>query len=452
MPPVRFVHAADLHLDAAFPGMARDVSPDLARRLHEATFTALNRLVALCEEEKPDFLILAGDTYNHEDLSLRAQIAVRDACEKLGRLGVRVFLVHGNHDPFSSRLQTLRWPDNVTAFGPQVSSALVPGPGGRPLAVVHGVSHFGPKESRNLATWFHRVETEQPCPQIGVLHTSLGTADGEAVYAPCSLADLAEAGLDYWALGHAHEYAILGRDPLVVYPGSAQGLHINEQGPHGCVLVALPAPGEEGAGEPVVEFRPLAPVAWQVLSVSLEAPAPPQAVPPGDEAAEAAEAAALGAPDSLPALERFLREKMDEALAAVWPGCETVVLRLRLTGRTPLDAELRRLSVRNDLCEALREGGEDGVPGLWIKDVEVETRAAFDRDVARRREDLLGETLRRADAWRANPELLALRADEALGDLFSKGRSRKLLPSLTAGEMLDLLAEAERLCADTLES
>ncbi len=122
MPPVRFIHAADLHLDTAFPGLARQVSPDLARRLREATFVALERLVTLCEEEKPDFLILAGDTYNQEDLSLKAQLALRDACARLGNKGIRVFLAHGNHDPLSSRLKTLDWPDNVTVFGPEVES------------------------------------------------------------------------------------------------------------------------------------------------------------------------------------------------------------------------------------------------------------------------------------------------------------------------------------------
>lgn len=97
MQPIRFIHAADLHLDAAFSGISREAPSDLALRLQRSTFTALTRLVELCERERPDFLLLAGDVYNAEDQSLRAQLAVHDACARLSRLGIPVFIVHGNH-------------------------------------------------------------------------------------------------------------------------------------------------------------------------------------------------------------------------------------------------------------------------------------------------------------------------------------------------------------------
>ena len=439
MPSVRFVHAADLHLDTAFPGLARDVSPDLARELRDATFTALERLVALCEEERPDFLVLAGDIYNHEDLSLRAQIAVRDACERLGRLGIPVFLAHGNHDPLSSRLGSLRWPDNVTVFGSTAEAVPVyrPGYGDEVLAVVHGVSHVGPRETRNLAAWFHR--SPHVCPQIGVLHATLGSADGEARYAPCTVDDLAASGLDYWALGHIHEHGMVCREPLAVYPGSLQGLHIGEQGPRGCVLVTLEG-GEENGAQGVnnadvaavrasYEFRPLAPVGWQIVDVNLERSASEAAEAPGVENGDA------DAPDDLGRVERLVRTRLDAASAALWPGCRTLVVRVRLTGRTPLDAELRRLSVRNELCDALQEGFGGADVRLWIKDIEVDTRPAFDRAAAVQREDLLGEVLRRADAWRADGGLLTAGVDAALSDLFSRGRGRKGLSEPRAEEL-----------------
>lgn len=448
MQPVRFVHAADLHLDAAFSGLARDVSPELAERLHEATFTALDRLVALCAEEQPDFLVLAGDTWNQEELSLRAQIALRDACEGLGRLGVRVFLAHGNHDPLSSRFRTLRWPDNVTVFGPTVEAVPVyrPGYGDDILAVVHGVSHVGPKETRNLASWFRR--TGDDCPQIGVLHTTfnVGAGSGETPYAPCSPEELAASGLDYWALGHIHEHGVACREPLAIYPGSAQGLHVNEQGPHGCVLVEL-TPEEssepaDGGGRTAVaaswRFCPLAPAGWKILDADLGVDASS-----GEKTAPVAD---------MGRLERMIREKMEAAAENVWPGCETLVIRARLTGRTPLDAALRRPAVRDELLDLLRQGGEDGPVRLWIKDLEVDTRPLLDRETAVRREDLLGEVLRRADAWRADPALLSAAAGEALGDLFSRGRSRRVLSEPTGEDLAVLLEEAERLCADLLEN
>jgi len=74
MYPVRYIHAADLHLDAAFAGLSREASPQsghLDRLLRQATFTAMERLFALCEKELPDFLVIAGDIYHQEDQSRR---------------------------------------------------------------------------------------------------------------------------------------------------------------------------------------------------------------------------------------------------------------------------------------------------------------------------------------------------------------------------------------------
>lgn len=71
MDVVRYIHAADLHLDTPFLGLARETAQGehLARLLREATFTALERLFRLCETEKPHFLVLAGDIYNEENHS-----------------------------------------------------------------------------------------------------------------------------------------------------------------------------------------------------------------------------------------------------------------------------------------------------------------------------------------------------------------------------------------------
>ena len=71
MDGIRYIHAADLHLDTPFQGLSRTASQGahLARLLQEATFKAMERLFRLCESDKPDFLILAGDVYNEENHS-----------------------------------------------------------------------------------------------------------------------------------------------------------------------------------------------------------------------------------------------------------------------------------------------------------------------------------------------------------------------------------------------
>lgn len=120
MNSLRYIHAADLHLDTPFLGLTRsDAGEALQAQLRDATFTALQRLFDLCEQLRPDFLVLAGDIYNQEEHSVKAQLALRDGCLRLQACGIPVFWAHGNHDPLDSRLKTVDWPGNVTIFGPE---------------------------------------------------------------------------------------------------------------------------------------------------------------------------------------------------------------------------------------------------------------------------------------------------------------------------------------------
>ncbi len=428
MDVVRFVHAADLHLDAPFRGISREAPPELAACLREAAFTALKRLTDLCERERPDFLVLAGDVYNQEDRSLRAQLALHDGCRRLAGAGVRVFVAHGNHDPFPSRLKALRRPDNVVVFGEEPETHAVQRDG-KTVALVHGVSHASGRETRNLATRFRR--TADTCLQVGVLHTSCGGTDGETRYAPCTSDDLAATGLDYWALGHVHDRRTVLERPLSVYPGCIQGLHVNEQGEKGCVSVV--ARREDGVWLPTVSFHALGPVIWRVLEIRLR---------PSGEADEVR---------TLDELEALIRRQVEAEAAQLWPGCEALVLRLRLEGRTALNAELRRPGVLADFTDRLREGAPSG-PLIWIKDVDLRTRSEADRDKLRAREDLLGEILRLADECRSDPDMLRDTVTAALRDLYEHARARKALEPLDLAECERLMEEAEALCLDLLEN
>ena len=101
MPPFRFVHAADLHLDSPFKGLEQLGSgfEHIAAALREATFKAFDSVIDLCIKQKADFLLVAGDVYDGTDRSLKAQIYFRDGLDRLSKAGVRSYVIHGNHDP-----------------------------------------------------------------------------------------------------------------------------------------------------------------------------------------------------------------------------------------------------------------------------------------------------------------------------------------------------------------
>ena len=60
METLRFVHAADLHLDSPFRGIG-DASASLKEQLQAATLGALGRVVDHTIESQSDFLVIAGD-------------------------------------------------------------------------------------------------------------------------------------------------------------------------------------------------------------------------------------------------------------------------------------------------------------------------------------------------------------------------------------------------------
>lgn len=424
MTSLRYLHAADLHLDTPFLGLARDHGGDaLHKHLRDATFTALHRLFDHCEALRPDFLILAGDIYNQEEHSVKAQLALRDGCLRLRALGIPVFWAHGNHDPLDSRLRTVDWPDNVTIFGPEPESHVLRREG-EPLAVIHGISHARVREARNLARLFRR-RPDVTAFQLGVLHCSVDGSGGQDRYAPCGLDDLRAAGLDAWALGHVHEGRVLERHPFIAYPGNTQGLHIHEEGPRGCLLVEVRGQGTDHVCRE--RFLPLGPVQWRCLEVDLEAV------------------------EQLDSVEERLLEALataaDAALAAD-SACAALIARLQLRGHTPLDSLLRRAGTCRDLCERLHQAALP-LP-VHIKDLRLATAPPVDMAACLRRQDLLGEALRLADHLDRHPEALADFADEELAALFRRTPSG-MLDMPQGDELRALLDEARALCLDLLE-
>ena len=70
---MRFIHAADIHLDSPLRGLeAYPGAP--AERLRVATRQAFDRVVDLCLEERVDFLIIAGDLFDTEVKDFRAAL------------------------------------------------------------------------------------------------------------------------------------------------------------------------------------------------------------------------------------------------------------------------------------------------------------------------------------------------------------------------------------------
>lgn len=413
----RFIHAADLHLDSPFRGMVED-APQFASTLRDATFDTYEAIIELCIAERADALLVAGDIYDGADRSLRAQLRFIEGLRRLDEAGIRAFICHGNHDPLDGWEAQLTFPGNVVQFGPSVSAEPVnTSDPGSPL--VYGMSYPTREVRENLVPLFPQPEPGRFC--IGLLHANVGANTGHEPYAPCSLADLEQSGMDYWALGHVHTRAVLrDRHPTVVYPGNPQGRHVNEAGARGVYVVDV-----DGQGAPRLEFRAVDRVRWERVSLAIDELENEQ--------------------DLLDAAERRLLETRDDA------GGRPLVYRLRLDGRGALHASLSRDGFLRDVQDQLNDRLANGNAFAFCERIDDETSPDVDREELRASQDLLGDIVRMADDLVEDEEAL----EELRGELrvlFEHQRARRYLSdrAVDQDDVRAFLREAERLLVDEL--
>ena len=418
MARIRFVHAADLHLDSPFVGI-KAVAPDnVARALHDATFTAYENIIKLCVDEGVDALLIAGDVYDSADRSLRAQLKFVDGLKRLDEAGIRSFVCHGNHDPLDGWEAQLDYPPGCTRFGAEFEA--VPVFEDDPQrAVVHGISYPTRDVYENLVP---RLGTVDPSIfSIGLMHANVDSNADHAAYAPCSLADLVFSGISYWALGHVHTRQVLSdRSPTVVYPGNSQGRHPNEPGARGVYLVDV-----DDDGTVNLDFRAVDTVRWErpVLDIS-------------DMETE------QGLIDGL-------HQGMEDALES--SAGRSVVVRIALSGRGPLHGSLRQPSFIEGIADTLNGEWSERSPFAWCERIEDETAPPFNREERVGGSDFLAEVLKTADQAKDDPEMLAhLRG--GLDDLYRHRRYRKHLSEQAPGDddLAALIDEAEAIVVDLL--
>lgn len=409
-----FIHAADLHLDSPFSTLGRE-NPDLASSLRSATYEAFDRIISLCIEKRVDFLLVAGDVYDGEDKSLRAQVKFRDGLSRLDQAGIRSFVVHGNHDPLDVWSSSLDWPPGVCLFSDRVT-AVEAKRDHEILARIQGVSYPSRDEKRNLSRLFKRTGSGF---HIGLLHANVGSDTGHEPYAPCSLEDLRGPEMDYWALGHVHAKKILSRDPpYILYPGNSQGRNIRETGAKGCYLVRI-----DGNGDMEEEFHATDVIRWEAGEIRIQNMQSDQ--------------------DLIHALDGLCRDMSEKG-----SGRATIV-RVFLTGSGPLSKDLAHPKVLFDLLEIARETGMSCSPFVWIDRLKPMVYPEMDLESMKKRQDFLGEILRYSD------ELLKDRNFEEwvrteLSPLFEDNRARRFLEYPDAGRLKELFKEAETTCLRTL--
>ena len=403
---MRFIHASDLHIDSPLRGLDRYDGAPVAR-LRTATRGALERLVDMAIDERVDFILLAGDIYDRDWQDFRTGLFFREQMVRLGRAGVRVFMVQGNHDAQGVISRQLVLPPHVTVFSSRAAQTVRIDE----LSVaIHGRSF--PERAVN-----EDFVPSYPAPvpgffNIGMLHTSLTGRTGHDTYAPTDLATLVAKGYDYWALGHVHAREVVLEHPRVVFPGNLQGRHANETGPKGCELVTVEA------GQIDVEFVAMDVVRWSQVMVPLDGV------------------------ERLDALSEAFRASLEPVLDGATDRLHAV--RVTLSGST----ELHRIEANQPgtLTAAVQAAAQDVADGeIWVEQVRLELSTPLNRAQIVQRQDAVGELVRLVDAITRDDMELATWANKELGDLF-----RAMPPEVVAGDVprLEDLKDLRNLLVD----
>ncbi|MCX7772737.1 MAG: DNA repair exonuclease [Clostridia bacterium] len=229
MQSLKFVHCADLHLDAPFREHGREGYAETRRRdIREA----LSRIIERTNAEKADLLLISGDLYEHRTLTKKT---LDWLCMKLAEVQAPVVLVPGNHDPYlqNSWYRNAAWPSNVHILSPESPYLVLD----KLKAALYGVGFSSYKEGKPDLSKVN--PPKEGYFNILMLHGTLDMDFSQEAYKPVSSQELEALGYDYYALGHFHKQR---RDyPLkkAFNPGSPEPLGFDEPGIHGAFLVSL---------------------------------------------------------------------------------------------------------------------------------------------------------------------------------------------------------------------
>ncbi|KJX75298.1 metallophosphoesterase family protein [Mycobacterium lepromatosis] len=112
---MRFLHTADWQLGMTRHFLAGDAQP----RYSAARRDAVAGLGALAVEVGAEFVVVAGDVFEHNQL---APQVISQSLEAIRAIDIPVYLLPGNHDPldassvYTSALFTAECPDNITVL------------------------------------------------------------------------------------------------------------------------------------------------------------------------------------------------------------------------------------------------------------------------------------------------------------------------------------------------
>jgi DNA repair exonuclease SbcCD nuclease subunit len=264
--PVRFIHTADWQLGLR----AHFIPGEAGAAVREERFRTVRRIGEVAREAGAEFVLVAGDVFEHHALK---PDTVRRALDAMGDIPVPVYLLPGNHDPLTSDALYRRelWlherPSHVHVLDSR-----------EPVVAREGVALFGcPLLERHTLG----DTTEHLSPELGPAdHVRIGVAHGgikeilegmvgedEPLHNTIALGRAEQARLDYLALGDWH--GTLKINERTWYSGTPEATRFKERDPGSVLVVEIEGPG----AVPRVTMRPVRGMEWRKETFTLDSEA-----------------------------------------------------------------------------------------------------------------------------------------------------------------------------------
>jgi DNA repair exonuclease SbcCD nuclease subunit len=230
---VRFLHTSDWQM-----GMRAAHAGVKAKEVRDTRFDSALRVANLAKKHQVDFVIIAGDVFEHHDVD---EVVVKRTVDILNQFApITVYVLPGNHDPYVpggvwDRQSWRRVESHVILctepkeleFGDSV--AIYPCP------LMQKRSTLDP------TSWIPQRSGDDTRIRIGIAHGALDLLP-DTVNFPISKERPELSGLDYLALGDWHSPLQHGR---AAYSGTMEPTSFSERDPGYAALVEILSSGEE---------------------------------------------------------------------------------------------------------------------------------------------------------------------------------------------------------------
>ena len=263
---IRFIHSSDWQL-----GMTRAfLGAEAAARFAQARIDAIATLGELAREHAAQFIVVAGDVFESNQLSRQTLMRTLDALQSLP---VPIFLLPGNHDPLNgasifSSPEFERCAEHIHILTDYLPVPLTVANGamvevvGAPWRSKHPNGDLCAELAANLAPAAGVVRVAVAHGQVDVLAPD--TSRPEIIALADAEAAIADDKFHYLALGDRHSLTEVGGSGQIWYSGAPVATAFDEVDPNKALLVDLAVNGAcsvqalaVGAWSFIVEHRAL---------------------------------------------------------------------------------------------------------------------------------------------------------------------------------------------------